>query len=236
MIERGGVKKLVHFCIESMDSTLRVNAITALKNLSFRSDITVKETILKELTYESLFELLNDDEVEVQRHAMNIVRNLFYGPLPPQFVTRILGNGVLLNTIQTKLTQQYDVGVVLHSVFVLCNLAGLGTEEQKRSIMSAPILQTIFSLFTHENKEVRSAAVWLIINLTWDILDENDTEEKKLLWEQRMKILQEYQCKEKLEQVIRVDTELDVRERAKQAIEHMNNRGTGLTRRSTISE
>lgn len=238
MIERNGVKKLVHFCLESMDSTLRINAITTLKNLSFRADQTVKETMVRDLTFDTLFRLLNDEEVEVQRHAMNLIRNMLFGPMPNNFLEQLLRDATLMNIIQQKLTQSQDVGVLLQIIFVLSNIAGIGTEQHRRSIMTPTIMNPIFLFLKHQNKDVRAAVIWLLINLTWDIVDENDTEEKRIAWEHRIRILQEYRCKDQLEAVIRSDTEIDVRERARQAIEHMNNRGAGQPprQRHTISE
>lgn len=56
-IKCGGVKLLVQLS-KSMDSTIRVNAVWALRNLLFLVDKTCKEGIFSELTATTLSSLL----------------------------------------------------------------------------------------------------------------------------------------------------------------------------------
>ena len=56
-IHCGGVKHLVQFS-QSMDSTKRVNAVWALKNLTFLADNTCKDQIFSELTASTLKSLI----------------------------------------------------------------------------------------------------------------------------------------------------------------------------------
>lgn len=56
-VKCGGVKQLVQLS-KSMDSTIRVNAVWALRNLMFLVDNTCKEGIFSELTAMTLRSLI----------------------------------------------------------------------------------------------------------------------------------------------------------------------------------
>ena len=53
VLENGGIEKLVAMS-RSMDLSLRVNCVWALKNLLYGADEAVKEMVMKSLTYEGL--------------------------------------------------------------------------------------------------------------------------------------------------------------------------------------
>ncbi|XP_060216022.1 uncharacterized protein LOC132643578 isoform X3 [Lycium barbarum] len=76
----GGVKQLVQLS-KSMDSTIRVKAVCALRNLTFLVNDKCKEEILSELTELTLRSLICDPEACVQEQALAMVRNLVDGPL-----------------------------------------------------------------------------------------------------------------------------------------------------------
>ncbi|KAK6937136.1 Armadillo [Dillenia turbinata] len=77
-ISCGGLQQLVHLS-KSMDSSLRLNAVWALRNLAFLADIRCKEETLLELTSSTLVSLINDPEPFVQEQALAFTRNLVDG-------------------------------------------------------------------------------------------------------------------------------------------------------------
>ena len=78
VLESGGVEKLVKL-LSSMDNNLRLNSVWALKNLLFQADSEVKATVMNQVTYSRLIELINDGEAGIQEQALNLLRNLACG-------------------------------------------------------------------------------------------------------------------------------------------------------------
>jgi hypothetical protein len=54
IISKGGITKLVDL-LNSQNSTLRLNAIWALKNMLFQTDIDTKKKVITELSWDGLF-------------------------------------------------------------------------------------------------------------------------------------------------------------------------------------
>ncbi|KAK6925631.1 Armadillo, partial [Dillenia turbinata] len=77
-ISCGGLKQLIRLS-KSMDSSLRLNAVWALRNLVFLANIRHKEEILLELTSSTLVSLINDPEPFVQEQALAFTRNIVDG-------------------------------------------------------------------------------------------------------------------------------------------------------------
>ena len=63
---------------QSKHSTLRFKAIFALKNLLFSPTSDVKKTVLANLTYARIMELLDDEEPSIQEQAIITLRNLMH--------------------------------------------------------------------------------------------------------------------------------------------------------------
>lgn len=61
------------------NAELKSTATTALKNMLFKSQKEVKAAVMRELTYEKLQSLLNDEAVRVREQALLIYRNLLSG-------------------------------------------------------------------------------------------------------------------------------------------------------------
>ena len=56
---------------------LKNAAVFALKNLLYKSTKDVRSNILKELKFERILQLLDDDNIKVQLQTLMILRNLF---------------------------------------------------------------------------------------------------------------------------------------------------------------
>ncbi|CAA2992240.1 armadillo repeat-containing 8 isoform X1 [Olea europaea subsp. europaea] len=160
-IHCGGVKQLVQLS-KSMDSTIRVNAVWALKNLMFLVNSMCKEEILLELSpsmlislicgncyagiiikmlhsYDTLFTVCNsiffaDPETSVQEQALALVRNLVDGPMDSvEYV--FAEEGLLLNAIGRQLQSASKVEVLIQGMYVLSNVAS-GNELHKEAVMN----------------------------------------------------------------------------------------------------
>ncbi|PIA48490.1 hypothetical protein AQUCO_01400820v1 [Aquilegia coerulea] len=77
-IQCGGLKDLV-LLSKSMDSTLRLNSVWALRNLMFLAESSNKERIVSEITASTLTSLVCDPEPFIQEQALALVRNLVDG-------------------------------------------------------------------------------------------------------------------------------------------------------------
>ncbi|XP_057802463.1 uncharacterized protein LOC131017755 isoform X2 [Salvia miltiorrhiza] len=74
----GGVRQLV-LLSKSVESAIRVNAVWALKNLTFLGNNQCKEEILLELSTSTLASLISDPEASVQEQVLALVCNLVDG-------------------------------------------------------------------------------------------------------------------------------------------------------------
>lgn len=78
VIEEGGLASFVKFT-HSENTALKLNAVWSLKNLLYSADTETKRTVMEQLGYEYLIELLNDPSLEIQEQALDLVRNLACG-------------------------------------------------------------------------------------------------------------------------------------------------------------
>ncbi len=74
-----GALDAVLLLLGNMNSSLRLNAVWALKNLLYMAEPTVKRAVMDKLTYERLYQMTLDPDVEVQVQALNMLRNLACG-------------------------------------------------------------------------------------------------------------------------------------------------------------
>jgi hypothetical protein len=78
VIEDGGLANFVQFT-HSENAALKLNAIWSLKNLLYSADSDTKRTVMRQLSYDYLIELLNDPCIDIQEQALDLVRNLVCG-------------------------------------------------------------------------------------------------------------------------------------------------------------
>ncbi|KAL2540902.1 ARM repeat superfamily protein [Abeliophyllum distichum] len=169
-IQCGGVKQLVQLS-KSMDSTIRVNAVWALKNLMFLINSTCKEEILSELSPSMLISLICDPETSVQEQALALVRNLVDGPIDSvEYV--FAEEGLLLNAIGRQMQSASKVEVVIQAMYFLSNVAS-GNEFHKEAVMNLLFPQagsdthTILIKFLQStDSRLRTASLWTLVNLT----------------------------------------------------------------------
>ncbi|CAB4378080.1 unnamed protein product [Rhizophagus irregularis] len=209
IMELGGIEKLVEL-VRSPDNTLRLNAIWALKNLVYQAESDVKEAVMKVLTYQTMENLISDQEiVEVQEQALNLLRNLACTkPIDIEEVFKGLSENKLMNIIENKLCWWNENEEIIKQVLYVINNIASGYERHKTAIMNRPtILTRILNYMGHDNPEIRVIAVWVLINLLW-------TEDKSASSQVRVQKLRDLGFEDKVKNMTN-DENLDVRERVK---------------------
>ncbi|KAK4709009.1 hypothetical protein R3W88_029934 [Solanum pinnatisectum] len=167
----GGVKQLVQLS-KSMDPTIRVKAVCALRNLTFLVSDECKEEILSELTQLTLRSLICDPEACVQEQALALVRNLVDGPLDS--IQHVFAeDALLLHAVGQQLQSASKAEVLIQGMYVFTNVAS-GNEVHKEAVMQelfpplANECESIMSKFLHsDDSRLRTAAVWALVNLTF---------------------------------------------------------------------
>ncbi|KAJ9164349.1 hypothetical protein P3X46_023938 [Hevea brasiliensis] len=170
-VQCGGVKQLIQLS-KSMDSTVRLNALWALKNMVFLADDRCKEGIFMELTASLLASLICDHDPFVQEQALAFVRNLIEGSISSvEFV--FTESGIILDAVRKQLENTSKAEVGIQGMYVLCNLAS-GNEFHKEAVMQQLLSQVdnetqsfIIKFLQSNDSRLRTAAVWAIVNLTF---------------------------------------------------------------------
>ncbi|KAF0444540.1 ARM repeat-containing protein [Gigaspora margarita] len=210
IMEQGGIEKLVKL-VHSPDNTLRLNAIWALKNLVYHAESEVKYRVMEVLTYQTMEKLIEDPELDVQEKALNLLRNLAC-PKPEDIeeVFNGLTESRLMNIIESKLCCSWSEEIIKQILFVINNIA-TGNENHKKTIMSRTnILTHIKNYMSHQNPDIRVAAVWCLINLTW-------MEDKHSSSQLRVRELRQFGFEDIVKNMAN-DENLDVREKVKMAL------------------
>ncbi|KAF2016568.1 ARM repeat-containing protein [Aaosphaeria arxii CBS 175.79] len=106
--------------------------------------------------------------------------------------------------------------LIIGTLYILVHLANGPPRHRSQLISQTALMQHVLPLFTHPSRDVRLPCAWFLNNLLWveNITDEAATRD-------RAQSLQALGFEEGARSLGR-DTDLDVRERAKTAIEQMN--------------
>ncbi|XP_072092260.1 uncharacterized protein [Arachis hypogaea] len=108
-MQYGGIKELVQLT-KSMDSSLRLNAIWALRNMVFHADKICKEVIFVELTASAIASLICDPEPSVQEQTMGLVRNFVHGCIY-SVEYAFAEDGIILDAILRQLQKSSKVEI-----------------------------------------------------------------------------------------------------------------------------
>lgn len=171
-IQCGAVKQLVQLS-KSMDSTLRLNAVWALRNLMFLADSKGKEHILLELTISTLASLISDPEPLIQEKALALVRNLVDGGADCVDYA-FKEDSAIMNAVTRQMWNATASEVCIQGMYVLSNIA-TGNEFHKEAVMHHLLLpqtggstQSFITRFLQStDSQLRTATVWCIVNLTY---------------------------------------------------------------------
>jgi hypothetical protein len=138
------IKRLVELT-QSKNVSLRYKAIFAIKNIVFKTTPELKKSVISQLSYERLFDLLNDEETMIQEQAMCAFRNIMHEK--PEWIQHVLdkvGTEVLLKRIEEKLLCP-NASLISQAIYLLCNIAS-GDEKQKNMLMESVVAKHVVSL------------------------------------------------------------------------------------------
>ncbi|KAL5125986.1 Armadillo repeat-containing protein 8 [Glycine soja] len=170
-MECGGVKELIQLT-KSMDSSLRLNAVLALRNMVFLADKMCKEGIFKELTVSSVASLICDPEPSVQEQALALVCNFVDGCIDCVEYA-FAEDGIILDAVARQLKKSSKIEIGIQGMYLLSNIAS-GNESHREAIMqllfskAENVSHSFFYQFLQSNDScLRTSAVWVIVNLTF---------------------------------------------------------------------
>ncbi|XP_038678574.1 armadillo repeat-containing protein 8 isoform X1 [Tripterygium wilfordii] len=170
-IQCGGIKQLVQLS-KSMESTVRSNALWALRNMMFLADDKCKEGIFLELSASEIASLICDPEPLVQEQALALVRNLVDGCVNSvEFV--FAEDGVILDAVGRQVQSASKAEIGIQGMYLLSNIAS-GNEFHKEAVIEKLLPQVdkeadcfIINFLRSNDSRLRTAAVWAIVNLTF---------------------------------------------------------------------
>ncbi|KAA3455354.1 armadillo repeat-containing protein 8 [Gossypium australe] len=169
-VQCGGMKLLVQLA-KSMESSVRSNALWALKNFVFQADNRLKEGVFSEFTASLLSSLIRDPEPSVQEQALALVRNLVDGCINLiEFV--FAEDGLILGAIGRQLQCASKAEIGIQGMYALCNVAS-GNEFHKEAVMQLLVTQMgdknqsfVIKFLQSNDSRLCTATVWTIVNLT----------------------------------------------------------------------
>jgi hypothetical protein len=104
IIENGGLELLVQLVISSADTSLRLNALWALKNVLFEADSSIKIRVITQLGFETIYKLCEDPSFAIQEQALNIIRNTACRSEEDiEFIVQGMGPANLIHILEQKL-------------------------------------------------------------------------------------------------------------------------------------
>ncbi|KYR00796.1 armadillo repeat-containing protein [Tieghemostelium lacteum] len=205
ILDNGGVKKLVDLTQSTWDFQLRLNCVWAIKNLLFMAEPSLKESVMKQFTYQKLISLLKDYEPPIVEQALSVLRNLAYKD-QDQIVSDENFDCQLIPILESKLQSEIPE-IIQQALFVICNI--VGNEKQRSAVMKSPIVLKLINFMDHKSSEIRVAVVWCISNLL--------SPEDPIGLSSRISRLKELGYQKKLESLID-DQHMEVKDRVKTAL------------------
>ncbi|KAM3312550.1 hypothetical protein ACQJBY_032444 [Aegilops geniculata] len=185
LLHSGVVSQLVHLS-KSMDPTLRLKSVLALRNIMFLTNPKDKDLILKELTVSTLSSLICDSEHSVQEQTLALVQNLLDGYVGS--VNYVIGeDGMVINAISRQLNSASATGVCIQGMLVLANMAA-GNELNKEAVMDVTVPHRadrikpsfVVNFLQSKDKQLRVATLWCILNLIYPNSESSSTRVARL--------------------------------------------------------
>lgn len=161
------------FAAMALDSStgpeLRINALWALKNLTFGAGSKYKRAVTAALPWESLVRLVKGPDLPVAEQALAVLRNLTHGE-PSETREVFEWSQGKLPTLLLDEMPPADAAAwkrSSHALYVAANLA-TGFEDIKDGLMTLGLGRKIaWALQEDRHPDVQVAALWCVINLAW---------------------------------------------------------------------
>ncbi|OBZ65761.1 Acetolactate synthase, mitochondrial [Grifola frondosa] len=162
LLEKGVLERLVQL-IGSGDSGLKLNALWAIKNLLYKSNVEVKRKVMNAIGWHELGSLLTDADLGVQEQAYHVVRHIADGADDVDMLFQELGSDVLLGFLAVAMESENE-DVLHQAVCVLANLAN--SPPHQSSILShSRILRSLRLCLVDAKVDVRRPAVSCVLEL-----------------------------------------------------------------------
>lgn len=109
ILEQGAMKILCQHT-HSQYAQLRLNAVWALKHFCYQPDEPLQvERMLRELGYDQLMKLCDDEDIGVQEQALSVIRNVMTGEVKSiGLLFDNIGSATLMKLIANKLDSSYS--------------------------------------------------------------------------------------------------------------------------------
>lgn len=226
ILEKGFLDIIVN-CAHSSYDPLRLNSIWALKNVVYEVLCPQKEAVMEKITWPFLLELCDDNEEEVQEQALSFLRNFVcrnVSGLDSLFVR--YGPNSLFDMIEKKcsLSDTINPRVLVAALYVLVHIAAGSEEHRDLLVARESLLRLVVPLVTSNNVEIRTASIWLVINLTYAGGDLGNFPVNESCKARAQKLVA-LGFKEKLSQR-NLDATLDIRERVRTALFQLDGYGS----------
>jgi hypothetical protein len=154
--------------LKSLDVDLRLSSIWLLKNLVFKSDSSLKKSILSKLSKETIFELINDEEAPIQEQTLNFLRNILAGSVCDiDMLIEYCGSTLFFEQIKKKLDSE-NFDILKQCLYIFSNIAAHDDPKFKDIIMDDFIINKLLLFVQLKNNSVQKAALWVFINLLWE--------------------------------------------------------------------
>ncbi|KAF6760995.1 hypothetical protein DFP72DRAFT_1042425 [Ephemerocybe angulata] len=106
-LRKGLMPRLVQILNRSSDSSLRLNALWAVKNSLNRTTSETKRDMMSDLGWNRLFELLHDPDLTIQEQAYGIIRNLSSDEDGMEMVFQEMGQDAVLDSITEAISLEH---------------------------------------------------------------------------------------------------------------------------------
>ncbi|DBA77394.1 TPA: hypothetical protein ACH3X2_000908 [Trebouxia sp. C0005] len=193
------------------DDERRCSAMWALANLIHAASPAVCNAVMAALSWNQILPLLQDTNSCVQDKSFMFMRNLAAGRSAAECVKQWSRGSAVPALVARMQNLPLPQHILVHILYCLSNFASTGSEEDRDAIASAAG-ECIKAHLHHEGVEVRTAALWVILNLT-DGADDDAPD-------RAMKRIQQFQSlgtEERLRDMLQ-DMSLDVQERVSTAL------------------
>ncbi|KAK4689772.1 armadillo repeat-containing protein 8, partial [Tremellales sp. Uapishka_1] len=209
LLKEGGVELLVDLT-KSSHEPIVLNALWALKNLTFHATESVKNQVMGIFTYESLQRCLSPaTPIALRCQGFEILQNLVADATPVEISRMVdqLGEARLLDMLSaiwrdTDADVEIGMEMKISAMYVLSNLS-LGQEKQRSNIVSRPdILESISNSITSQPDPVKIPALRTLKHL----LAPRSTRPRQSI----IDVLQPFQLRSRLKDLVEQSSSLDV--------------------------
>lgn len=165
LLTNGALDQLVALVHHARHEPLRYNALWALKNALWDSDLALKETVVARIGWDTLIKLTGTVDVRIREQALNILRNLTSasdasgGNKDAEWVLQCYGKERLFTVVQDAVGAMPDDPCIEQAAFILVNVSA-GNEATRAAVLERPALLEVLCFFlTHTNPSIREAGV-----------------------------------------------------------------------------